>query len=117
LARQEGETSNSLLDTLADWNTYLEQHAPSYRDTARCGTQTIADVAAKIGTGPRAVMEAEKGKPGTSAAVYVALLWAYDLLQDFELLGDPSRDEEGLALARQRERARARHAEGLDDDF
>ena len=38
MARPEGETSNSLLDTLADWNTYLEQHAPSYRDVARWGT-------------------------------------------------------------------------------
>lgn len=27
LARPRGETSNSLLDVLADWNAYLGQHA------------------------------------------------------------------------------------------
>ncbi len=31
---------------------------------------TIKDVAEKIGAGPRAVMDAEKGKPSTSIAVY-----------------------------------------------
>ena len=41
---------------------------------------TIEQVAQKIGTGPRAVMDAEKGKLGTGIAVYTALLWAYDLL-------------------------------------
>ena len=30
---------------------------------------TVAEAAAKIGTGPRAVQDAEKGKPGASAAV------------------------------------------------
>ena len=34
---------------------------------------TIDDVAEKIGTGPRAIGDAEKGKPSTSAAVYAAL--------------------------------------------
>lgn len=28
----EGETSNHLLDTLAEWNTFLEQHVPYFRD-------------------------------------------------------------------------------------
>ncbi len=28
----EGETSNQLLDTLADWNTYLEDHVPYYQE-------------------------------------------------------------------------------------
>ena len=41
---------------------------------------TIEQVANKIGTGPRAVMDAEKGKPTSSIAVYSALLWAYNLL-------------------------------------
>jgi hypothetical protein len=31
MARLEGETSNSLLETLEDWNTYLERHAPYFQ--------------------------------------------------------------------------------------
>ena len=79
---------------------------------------TIQEVADKIGTGPRAVTGAEKGKPSTSVAVYVALLWAYDLLDPMNELADPSRDELGLALASERERKRARDQSGkLDSDF
>lgn len=78
---------------------------------------TIEAVAAKIGTGPRAIMEAEKGKPSTSAAVYAALLWAYDLLGPLGTLADPSSDEAGLALSTSGERRRARELMRLDDDF
>jgi len=78
---------------------------------------TIADVAEKIGTGRRAVTEAEKGKPSTSAAVYIALLWAYDLLDQMADVGDPTSDEEGLRLSLSRERTRAREKGGLDSDF
>lgn len=78
---------------------------------------TIDDVAQKIGTGPRAVMDAEKGKPSTGVAVYVALLWAYDLLGPFTEVADPARDEEGQALAFASERSRARAPEELDNDF
>ena len=78
---------------------------------------TIADVAEKIGTGRRAVMEAEKGKGSTSAAVYIALLWAYDLLDQMNHVADPALDEERLVLASTRERARPRTTEELDDDF
>lgn len=78
---------------------------------------TIEDVAEKIGTGRRAVLEAEKGKPSTSAAVYMALLWVYDLLAPMNNIADPSLDEEGLSLSLSKERARARAKKGLDDDF
>lgn len=78
---------------------------------------TREEVAQKIGAGVRAISEAEKGKPSTSAAVYVALLWTFDLLSDFELLADPDRDVEGQALARSREGVRARRRKGLDNDF
>jgi hypothetical protein len=71
--------------------------------------------AAKIGTGVRAVRDAEAGRPGTSAAVYAALLWAYDLLSPFADLADPARDETGLALASQRKHAYP--SKGLDNDF
>lgn len=78
---------------------------------------TIEDVAAKIGTGPRPVSDAEKGKPSVSAAVYIALLWTYDLLSQMNDVADPALDEEGLALAALRERQRAREKPGLDNDF
>jgi transcriptional regulator with XRE-family HTH domain len=78
---------------------------------------TIADVAAKIGTGPRAVSDAEKGKVSTGIAVYTALLWAYDLLGPMHELADPALDTEGLSLSLSGERSRARMKVGLDDDF
>jgi transcriptional regulator with XRE-family HTH domain len=78
---------------------------------------TIEDVAAKIGTGLRAVMDAEKGKGSTSSAVYIALLWAYDLLDQINEVADPALDEEGLSLSMTKERARSRAKEGLDNDF
>lgn len=78
---------------------------------------TLKQVAEKIGTGVRAVADAEKGKPTTSIAVYGALLWLFGLMAEFELLADPARDEEGQALARRREPTRARPGGGLDNDF
>ena len=79
--------------------------------------QTIAGVAEKIGTGPRAVMDAERGNAFTGIAVYAALLWLYDLLSPFEDLANPLKDEQGLALASRHERTRARQSRGLDNDF
>jgi transcriptional regulator with XRE-family HTH domain len=78
---------------------------------------TIGEVAEKIGTGPRAVSDAEQGKITTGIAVYTALLWTYDLIGPMEDLADPGHDEEGLALSLRRERARAEKPEGLDSDF
>ena len=78
---------------------------------------TIEDVADKIGTGPRPVSDAEKGKPSTGVAVYIALLWAYDLLEPMSAIADPGLDQEGLALSYRRKRARARQSENLDNDF
>ena len=78
---------------------------------------TIDVVAEKIGTGRRAVMDAEKGRPGSSAAVYVALLWAYDLLVQTSELADPAKDDEGLALATSRKRARVPVKGDLSSDF
>ena len=78
---------------------------------------TIGEVGEKIGTGPRAVADAEKGKASTSIAVYTALLWVYDLLGSMLELADPSLDEAGLSLLLSKERTRARGKEGLDDDY
>jgi transcriptional regulator with XRE-family HTH domain len=78
---------------------------------------TVEDAAVRIGTGPRAVMDAEKGKPSTGIVVYAALLWLYDLLQSFEDLADPQKDEEGISLQSAKARARARKSGGLENDF
>jgi transcriptional regulator with XRE-family HTH domain len=78
---------------------------------------TIAAVAEKIGTGPRAVMDAEKGKPSTGIVVYAALLWLFDLLGQLDQVADPSTDKEGLALEASRGRRRARRSRGLDNEF
>ena len=78
---------------------------------------TIEQVAQKIGTGSRAVMDAEKGKLSTGIAVYAALLWSYDLLDPMTGLADPASDSEGLTLERLSGRSRARTSEGLDNDF
>lgn len=80
-------------------------------------SMTIAEMAEKIGTGPRAVADAEKGKTSTGIAVYLALLWALDLLDPVADLAAPETDEVGQALALARERVRARSKAGLDNDF
>lgn len=78
---------------------------------------TIPDMAEKIGTGERAVADAEKGKPSTGIAVYAAMLWALDLLGQMDIVAAPERDEEGQTLALARERTRARPKTEIDSDF
>jgi len=78
---------------------------------------TIEEVAQRIGTGRRAVMDAEKGKASTGIGVYVALLWVYDLLEPLNELASPLKDEQGLALAAAKEKVRARGRGELDRDF
>ena len=78
---------------------------------------TVDEVSKKIGAGVRAVTDAEKGKPSTGAAVYVALLWTYDLLNQLNSVADPTHDAEGQALAKTRERRRARRSRAADNDF
>jgi len=78
---------------------------------------TIEDVAEKIGTGRRAVMDAEKGKPSTGVGIYAALLWAYDLLGPLDDLANAAKDEQGLTLASAKEKTRARKSAGLSNDF
>ena len=79
--------------------------------------QTLEEVAQRIGTGRRAVRDAESGKASTGVGVYAALLWAYDLLDPFDQLADPLKDKEGLALAAAKEDKRARKSGGLDNEF
>jgi len=80
---------------------------------------TIQQVAEKMGTGLRSISDAEKGKLTTSIGTYIGLLWVYDLLGQLNDVADPGKDDEGqnLALSRERERARHRNEEDLDNDF
>jgi transcriptional regulator with XRE-family HTH domain len=78
---------------------------------------TIEEVAERIGTGPRAIMDAEKGKPSTGIAVYMALLWVYGLLMPVEDLADPTKDKEGFARQSASGSIRARKSGALDSDF
>jgi transcriptional regulator with XRE-family HTH domain len=79
---------------------------------------TIAEAAEKIGTGVRAVSDAERGKPTTAISVYVALLWIYDLLDEMQEVGNPLNDKEGLRLSSIREPRRASNLKGvIQNDF
>jgi transcriptional regulator with XRE-family HTH domain len=78
---------------------------------------TITLVADKIGTGIRAVRDAEHGLTSASIGTYWALLWAYDLLHSAAVLADPTQDVEGQALERRRERSSGRRTGKLDNDF
>ena len=78
---------------------------------------TVAAVAEKIGTGPRAILDAEKGKPSSGIATFAALLWVYGLLDQLDDVADPGLDETGQILALSRGRKRAPRRKGLSDDF
>lgn len=81
-------------------------------------SMTIKQVAEKIGSGTRAISDAEKGKLTTGVAIFAALLWAYDLLSQLNEVADPGKDEEGQNLILSKEGERARHGnEDLDNDF
>jgi hypothetical protein len=76
--------------------------------------QTLPSASA---TGPRAVLDAEKGKAGTGLVVYAALLWLYDLLAQLSAVADPAKDREGLSLEISRSGKRVRKGQGLNRDF
>lgn len=86
---------------------------------------TIHELAEKIGTGTRAVADAEKGKLSTGIGIYVAMLWALDLIDQLKFIASPTQDKEGqiLALSRESKRARRKKVDSLvrrgdiDDDF
>lgn len=78
---------------------------------------SIKDVADKIGTGVRVISDAEQGKPTTSIVVYIALLWAYDLLETADDLANPLNDEIGLRLLEARQPKRSKSKKVMDNDF
>ena len=76
---------------------------------------TVYEIGQRIGAGRRAVADAERGKPTTAIAVYVALLWALGLIDHLADVAAPGKDAEGLA--RSLTRKRARRKEAIDNDF
>ena len=78
---------------------------------------SIEQVAEKIGAGTRAIRAAEQGMITTGVVVYIALLWAYDLLEPATELADPGKDDTGLSYLAEKERNRARNIVTLDNDF
>jgi hypothetical protein len=77
-------------------------------------------MAEKIGTGKRAVADAEKGKPSTGIAVYTAMLWALDLIDQIAdanvpvlITGESGTGKEVIAQTiHQRSNRRGRHRLG-----
>ncbi|MGY4319479.1 hypothetical protein [Bradyrhizobium sp. JR3.5] len=59
----------------------LKQLGADLRTARIRRNMTMEDAASRIGTGLRAVMDAEKGKASTGIVVYAGLLWLYDMLQ------------------------------------
>ena len=78
---------------------------------------SLAELASKVGVDRHVVADAESGKLGTSVGVYVAMLWAMNLLPTLNAVAEPRADEEGLALAGLDERERARSAGGPSNAF
>ena len=78
---------------------------------------TIEEAADRIGTGVRSVRDAERGKATTAIAVYIALMWLYDVLPGEDSLAGPDSDIEGKRLAMLREPKRAYTGKVIDNDF
>lgn len=96
--------------------TALRRLGSNLRTARLARNLKLEEVAEKIGTGRRAVANAERGRPGTAAVVYLALLWTYDLMGSVSQIADPATDAVGLASVQRRERARA-SVPTLDNDF
>ena len=112
-------TAKNLLNTAPPYTVErtLKRLGRNLRTARLRRNLTIKSVAEKIGTGPRPVSDAEKGKPSTGVAVYIALLWVYNLLEPLDQVADPTLDEEGLAMLMRVDRIRARGIKNLDNNF
>jgi transcriptional regulator with XRE-family HTH domain len=78
---------------------------------------SLAELAAKLGVDRHVLADAENGKLGTSAGVYVGMLWAMNLISSLDGVADPKTDEEGLSLSGVDERERARTGGGPSNAF
>lgn len=97
--------------------TAIRQLGANLRTARLARNLSIADVAAKLGVSPRAVRNAETGKPGTAIGVYLGLMWVYGLISQAEDLADPARDEAVMRAARARAHAYPTRKGALDNDF
>lgn len=95
----------------------LKQLGANLRTARLRRNLTIQAIAEKIGTGIRAVSDAEKGKISTGIGTYIAMLWAMGLHESLYNVANPATDEEGQILALSRGRERARQRQELDNDF
>ena len=78
---------------------------------------SLAELAGKLGVDRHVLSDAENGKLGTGAGIYVGMLWAMNLLPSLDDVADPKADEEGLALSGLDERERARRGAGPSNAF
>ena len=78
---------------------------------------SLAELASKLGVDRHVLSDAENGKFGTGAGIYVGMLWAMNLLPSLDGVADPKADEEGLALSGLDERERARGGGGPSNAF
>src|SRR5205085_9127552 len=78
---------------------------------------TLVAVAAKIGTGVRAVRDAEAGRASASIGTYWALLWAYELMRPADDLADAAKDVEGRGVEARVERASGRGKRTLENSL
>jgi hypothetical protein len=86
----------------------LKRLGDNLRTTRIRRNHAIDEVAEKIRTGRRAVMDAEKGKACTGMGIHAALLWVFDLLAPLDDLANPAKDEQALTRASAKEKTRAR---------
>jgi transcriptional regulator with XRE-family HTH domain len=97
--------------------TAIHQFGANLRTARLARNLSIADVAAKLGVSPRAVRNAETGKPGTAIGVYLGLMWVYGLISQAQDLADPARDEAMMRAVRERAHAYPTRKGALDNDF
>ena len=95
----------------------LKQLGANLRTARVRRKMTLQNAGEKIGVSRFVVAAAEEGKPSTAVVTYMALLWAYGLLDQFGAIADPSQDKEGMALSIATDQKRVRAAETLDNDF
>lgn len=97
--------------------TTIKQLGHNLRTARLNRNLTIDEVANKLGTGRRAIADAENGKISTGIGIYAGILWAIGLLSQLNEVADPGRDTEGQILSALKERARKKKNRDYDDDF
>lgn len=76
-----------------------------------------ADLAQKIGRTRATVAAVEQGSATTEIGAYVSALWVLGLLQELELVADPTLDRDGQALSYSPVEKRVRVRQPLHNDF